>query len=64
MVETMAAAIKALTNERPDSWKRIEDDAYHLVMSEYLETPEEDVRDLVRRAKALAKADSEAQGVE
>ena len=55
---------KALTHERPDSWKRIEDDAYHLVMSEYLETPEEDVRDLVRRAKALAKADSEARGVE
>lgn len=50
--------------EPPDSWERIEDDAYHLVMSEYLETPEEDVRDLVRRAKALAKADSEARGVE
>lgn len=47
---------KALTHERPDSWERIEDDAYHLVMSEYLETPEEDVRDLVRRAKALVKA--------
>lgn len=46
-----------LTHERPDSWERIEDDAYHLVMSEYLETPEEDVKDLVRRAKALAKAD-------
>ena len=47
---------KALTHERPDSWERIEDDAYSLVMSEYLDTPEEDVRDLVRRAKALAKA--------
>lgn len=46
-----------LTHKRPDSWERIEDDAYHLVMSEYLETPEENVRDLVRRAKALAKAD-------
>lgn len=44
-----------LTHERPDSWERIEDDAYRLVMSEYLDTPEEDVRDLVRRAKALAK---------
>ena len=55
---------KKVTHERPDSWERIEDDAYHLVMSEYLETPEEDVRDLVRRAKALAKADSEARGVE
>lgn len=47
---------KALTHERPDSWERIEKDAYHLVMSEYLETPEDDVRDIVRRAKALAKA--------
>ena len=47
---------KALTHERPDSWERIEEDAYCLVMSEYIETPEEDVRDIVRRAKALAKA--------
>lgn len=47
---------KALTHERPDSWELIEKDAYHLVMSEYLETPEDDVRDIVRRAKALAKA--------
>lgn len=47
---------KALSHERPDSWERIEEDAYHLVMSEYLETPEKDVSDIVRRAKALAKA--------
>ena len=47
---------KALTHERPDSWERLEEDAYHLVMSEYLETPEKDVSDIVRRAKALAKA--------
>ena len=47
---------KALTHERPDSWERLEEDAYHLVMSEYLDTPDEDVRDIVRRAKALAKA--------
>lgn len=46
---------KALTHERPDSWERLEKDAYHLVMSEYLDTPEEDVRNIVRRAKALAK---------
>ena len=45
-----------LSHKRPDSWGRIEEDAYHLVMSEYLETPEKDVRDIVRRAKALAKA--------
>lgn len=47
---------KALTHERPDSWEQLEKDAYHLVMSEYLDTPDEDVRDIVRRAKALAKA--------
>lgn len=45
-----------LSHKRPDSWERIEEDAYHLVMSEYLETPEKDVGDIVRRAKALAKA--------
>lgn len=45
-----------LTHKRPDSWERLEKDAYHLVMSEYIETPEKDVSDLVRRAKALAKA--------
>lgn len=49
-----------LTHKRPDSWERLEKDAYHLVMSEYLETPEKDVSDLVRRAKALAKAGEEA----
>ena len=47
---------ESVTHERPDSWERLEEDAYHLVMSEYLETPEKDVRDIVRRAKALAKA--------
>lgn len=45
-----------LSHKRPDSWELIEKDVYHLVMSEYLETPEEDVSDIVRRAKALAKA--------
>ena len=45
-----------LTHERFDSWEQFEEDVYHLVMSEYLDTPEEDVRDLVCRAKALAKA--------
>ena len=39
-----------------DSWEKLEQDAYHLVMSEYLDAPEDDVKDLVRRAKALAKA--------
>ena len=38
----------------PDSWEKLEQDAYHLVMSEYLDATEDDVKDLVRRAKALA----------
>lgn len=64
---------KALTHERPDSWERIEEDA-KLAPRDYLEkrgmNPEKTERiasmmaDLVRRAKALAKADSEARGVE
>ena len=59
--------------EQTDSWKRIEDDA-KLAPRDYLEkrgmNPEKTERiasmmaDLVRRAKALAKADSEARGVE
>ena len=54
-----------LTHERPDSWERIEDDA-KLAPRDYLEkrgmNPEKTERiasmmaDLVRRAKALAKA--------
>lgn len=64
---------KALTHERPDSWERIEEDA-KLAPRDYLEkrgmNPEKTERiasmmaDLVRRAKALAKAASEAWGVE
>ena len=56
---------KALTHERPDSWERIEEDA-KLAPRDYLEkrgmNPEKTERiasmmaDLVRRAKALAKA--------
>ena len=64
---------ETLTHERPDSWERIEEDA-KLAPRDYLEkrgmNPEKTERiasmmaDLVRRAKALAKADSEARGVE
>ena len=56
---------KALTHERPDSWERIEEDA-KLAPRDYLEkrgmNPEKTesiasmMADLVRRAKALAKA--------
>lgn len=62
-----------LSHERPDSWERIEEDA-KLAPRDYLEkrgmNPEKTERiasmmaDLVRRAKALAKAASEAWGVE
>lgn len=59
--------------EQPDSWEKLEEDA-KLAPRDYLEkrgmNPEKTERiasmmaDLVRRAKALAKADSEARGVE
>ena len=64
-----------LSHERPDSWERIEEDA-KLAPRDYLEKrgmnheKTESVAsmmmmvDLMRRAKALAKADSEARGVE
>lgn len=72
-VSYFAVKPSRLTHERPDSWERIEEDA-KLAPRDYLEkrgmNPEKTERiasmmaDLVRRAKALAKADSEAQGVE
>lgn len=66
---------KKVTHERPDSWERIDEDA-KLAPRDYLEkrgmnTEKTEsiasmmmIADLVRRAKALAKADSEARGVE
>lgn len=38
----------------PDTWDAIEKTAYHLVMSEYLDDPERDVKALIERCKALA----------
>ena len=46
--------IKDLHISKPDSWEQLERDVYHLVMSEYLDDPEGDVKDAIRRAKALA----------
>lgn len=37
-----------------DTWDAIEKTAYHLVMSEYLDDPERDVKALIERCKALA----------
>lgn len=39
----------------PDSWEKLEHDIYHLVMGEYLDDPEGDVKDVISRAKALAE---------
>ena len=39
---------------KPDSWELLEKDIYHLVMSEYMDTPEDDVKDIISRARALA----------
>lgn len=38
-----------------DSWKKLEEDVYHLVTKGYLDRPGEDVSSIIRRAKALAK---------
>lgn len=40
-----------------DVWGEVERDVYRLVMSEYLDDPQGDVRDIMRRIKALAGVD-------
>lgn len=40
---------------KTDSWERLEKDVYNLVMSEYLDTAEDDVKGIISRAKALAR---------
>ena len=49
-----------LTHERPDSWKRLEEDADNVAMffENFDADAAEDIRDLVRRAKALAERDA------
>lgn len=37
-----------------DVWGEVERDIYHLVMSEYLDDPQGDVHDIMRRIKELA----------
>lgn len=37
-----------------DVWGKVERDIYRLVMSEYLDDPQGDVHDIMRRIKALA----------
>lgn len=50
---------KALTHERPDSWRLCGED-----LDMAVKVGEVDNVEMMRRAKALAKADSEARGVE
>lgn len=44
-----------LTHECFDSWEQFEEDVYHLITKGYLDRPDEDVKSIIRRAKALAK---------
>lgn len=39
--------------EPPDSWEKLEKDVYHAVMTDFIEDPDEEVRDLIRRAKEM-----------
>lgn len=48
---------KKVTHKRPDSWEKLEEDIYHLVTKGYLDRPDEDVKSIMRRAKALVKVD-------
>lgn len=50
-----------LTHECFDSWEQFEEDVYHLITKGYLDTPDRDVKDIVRRAKALAKVKKETR---
>lgn len=46
----------SLTHRAPepaDSWEKLEKDVYHAVMTDFIEDPEEEVRDLIRRAKGM-----------
>lgn len=40
-------------DEPPDSWEKLEKDVYHAVMTDFIEDPEGEVRDLIRRAKEM-----------
>ncbi len=48
---------KKVTHKCPDSWEKLEEDIYHLVTKGYLDRPDEDVKSIIRRAKALVKVD-------
>ncbi len=39
--------------EPADSWEKLEKDVYHAVMTDFIEDPDEEVRDLIRRAKEM-----------
>lgn len=43
-----------LSHDERDSFEKIEREIYHLVMSEYLDDPEGDVKEVMQRIKRLA----------
>lgn len=45
------------THVKPDTWESVEADIYHLVMAEYLEDPEADVKDIMERIKKLKEGE-------
>ena len=51
-----SVAPKSLTHENPDFWDAIEREVYHLVMSEYLDDPEGDVKRVVEQIKETVGA--------
>ena len=45
------------THVKPDTWESVEADIYHLVMAEYLEDPEADVKAIMERIKKLKEGE-------
>lgn len=51
-----------LTHKKPelvDNWEKLEEDVYHLVTKGYLDSPDENVNNIILRAKALARVKKE-----
>lgn len=51
---TVSVPLKEIYLNKPNPWVVLENDIYSLVMSEYIEDPEQEVKEIIERAKELA----------
>ncbi len=47
----VSVPLKEIYLNKPDPWIVLENDIYSLVMSEYIEDPEQEVKEIIERAK-------------